>query len=192
MSNNYCKNHVNGRIYIYNATTLQSMSNNYCKNHGGFRYEIAFCLFIICLFFISFPADAVSSAGSFFPIAQIPATTPAALGSWLIQFMSVMVIVIAILQIISFFRRKPPIDAEFATKAELRLVEEKTGEELTKVGNAIGALSDQIRKDYDNIQRSGEARASGIHKRINEFVEGFGAVRGQVELLAKRFGVCEK
>lgn len=109
---------------------------------------------------MSFPDDAVSSAGSFLPVAQLPSTTPESLGSWLIQFMAVMVIVIAVLQIISFFQRKPTIDAEFATKKELEKAE-------TYLKSSVDSLRAHVDKKYDDIQTSGEKRAGKIHNRIN-------------------------
>jgi len=42
------------------------------------------------------------------------------LGQWLTGLYGAMILALVVLQVVAFFRRKPPIEAEFATKAELR------------------------------------------------------------------------
>ena len=83
---------------------------------------------------------------------------------------------VALLQVVGFFRRKPALEAEFATKAEVQGLRHE-------LSNEISTLRIQIRQDYESAQRSGEARVSGLHNRMNILVEGVSTLNGSVEAL---------
>jgi hypothetical protein len=71
-------------------------------------------------------------------------------------------IVKLIVDIVGSLRRRPPIEAEFATKAE-----------LGKLESEVRSLRDEMRANYDRINANDEIRSSKIHRRIDDV---FGAV----------------
>ncbi len=110
-----------------------------------------------------------TGAPLFFPLAQIPAPSPGSIESWLWAFAALCAVAVLFK---TLFVRKPPIEAEFATKADLAAL--KT--ELQSLRSDFDA-----RLDANN--KSGEARASGIHKRINDVFSAVDEMRGTIKLL---------
>jgi len=70
-------------------------------------------------------------------------------------------------------RRKPPIEAEFATKNELGELKTSTKSELGQLENAISSMREEMRANYDRVNSNDEIRSSKIHRRIDDV---FGAV----------------
>lgn len=83
--------------------------------------------------------------------------------------------------IYGILRRKPPIEAEFATKRELAQFRDEKSKEIHQLKLDLDDIRKQIRIDYENIQRAAEARASGLHVRINAVLEGLAELKGSFE-----------
>jgi Mg2+ and Co2+ transporter CorA len=88
---------------------------------------------------------------------------------------------VALLQVVGFFKRKPALEAEFATKAEVQTLRHE-------VSSDIASLREQIREDYENVQRSSEARVSGLHNRMNAVVDVVSTLNGTVTGMRDQVG----
>lgn len=117
---------------------------------------------------------------------------------WIIVIGGFMGLVIAayyILEIIAHFRRKPSIDAEFATKAELKEAARSNQEDLDslriEVNAALNArlagMNDKIdhvrreqREDRDKIVALISQEVGGVQRRINVVLTGLAKVAGHL------------
>ena len=100
-----------------------------------------------------------SFLSSVFPIAQI-STSPTYLGHWLVSAACVLgmlyMIAKGVFGALAFFRRKPSIDAEFATRVDLR--EER--KERTEADNKIETKQD---KNFSELRSD----IGGVHRRLD-------------------------
>jgi len=78
------------------------------------------------------------------------------------------------------FVRKPPIEAEFVTKAEFRMLREDVERELNSLRDKIDArfvsLGEKIEEMKAELLAAGERRSSSIHRRLNELEAGLARV----------------
>jgi len=115
-------------------------------------------------------------------IAQLGTPTEVELYSWL----KVLVALLAIAALVKalFPTRRPPIEAEYATKAEVRVMINEVIQDIKddriKIENRLVAVEGNIRDELGGIRKDASARASGLHKRIDDVAE---AVRGVSEVL---------
>src|SRR3989442_11224438 len=106
---------------------------------------------------------------------QIPSPPTGAIESWLISAAAV----IAMLALgKKLFVRKPPIEAEFVSKAEFRLFRESVEREMNGLREKIDArflnLGAKMQEMKSELLTAGERRGSSLHRRINELEAGPG------------------
>jgi hypothetical protein len=125
-------------------------------------------------------------------VPLVPLTIGAALPSsdgavyaWLIGFAGVLVIVN---QAMSFWKglssgvKEVPAPADTYTAIkECKPKHDEINRRLEALEKRYEGLLTEIKRDYESIQKSGEARASGIHNRINEVLEEVSVLRGRIE-----------
>ena len=108
---------------------------------------------------------------------QIPSPPNGAIESWLISAAAVVSLVVLGMKL---FVRKPPIEAEFVSKAEFRLFRESVERELNGLRDKIDArflnLGEKIEDMKSELLIAGERRGSSLHRRINELEAGLARV----------------
>ena|ERR1043165_1156873 len=109
--------------------------------------------------------------------AQIPNPPAGAIESWLITAAAVASLVLLGKKL---FIRKPPIEAEFVSKAEFRTFRESVERDLNGLRDKIDArfltLGEKIEDMKTELLVAGERRGSSIHRRINELEAGLARV----------------
>jgi len=109
--------------------------------------------------------------------SQIPTPTPGSLESWLISAAAAVSLALLAKKL---FIRKPPIEAEFVTKAEFRAFRENVQRELDGLRDKIDArftrLGEQIDELKTELLTAGERRAGGLHRRLSELEAGLARV----------------
>jgi hypothetical protein len=109
--------------------------------------------------------------------SQIPLPPSGAIESWLVSAAAV-VAMIALGK--KLFLRKPPIEAEFVSKAEFRIFRENVARELNGLRDKIDArflsLGEKMEEMKSELLTAGERRGSSIHRRINELESGLARV----------------
>jgi hypothetical protein len=110
-------------------------------------------------------------------MAQLPMPPAGAIESWLLSAAAVLSLIVLVKKVLV---RKPPLEAEFATKAEVRQTAERTEREMGELRErldsrlaALGGKLDQVRAD---LLEAGERRAESIHRRLNELEAGLARV----------------
>ena len=115
--------------------------------------------------------------------------SPAAVGTWIIVFVALLAIVLVVAQLvfsaIQLFRRRPPIDAEFATKKELAAFAAAAGTSDTKLENRIEGLRLEIKSDLANLDKKMSDRSNGIHGRVDEILAAVSILTGRFDALKK-------
>src|SRR5213592_3604451 len=110
-------------------------------------------------------------------LMQIPTPPAGSIESWLISAAAV-VAMIALGK--KLFVRKPPIEAEFVSKAEFRLFRESVERDLNGLRDKIDArfliLTEKLDEIKSELLIAGERRGSSIHRRINELEAGLARV----------------
>ena len=110
-------------------------------------------------------------------LAQIPNPPTGAIESWLITAAAVASLVLLGKKL---FIRKPPIEAEFVSKAEFRTFRESVERDLNGLRDKIDArfltLSEKLEDIKTELLVAGERRGSSIHRRINELEAGLARV----------------
>jgi len=101
-------------------------------------------------------------------------------GTWLLGGAFVLSIALALAKIYDVFRRRPPIDAEFATKKELNGLRSETRNTDNEIFKAIENLRLEVKADVQELNRADEARSSKIHTRMDSLAESFSEVKGAV------------
>jgi hypothetical protein len=109
--------------------------------------------------------------------SQIPSPPAGAIEAWLTSAAAV-VAMIALGK--KLFVRKPPIEAEFVSKAEFRHFRENVQREVNSLRDKIDArflnLGEKIEEMKTELLTAGERRGSSIHRRINELESGLARV----------------
>ena len=76
--------------------------------------------------------------------------------------------------------RKPPIEAEFTSKAEFRIFQERVEQDLIGLRDKIDArflgLGEKIEQMKGELLSAGERRGDSLHQRINELEAGLARV----------------
>lgn len=91
-----------------------------------------------------------------------------------------------VIQIFRSSRRNPPIESEFASKQELTVLEQRCQRNEERVSTKLDELSKQLQIMYEKIERSDEARTSGIHNRMNGIAENVAGLKGALDEHMKR------
>lgn len=110
--------------------------------------------------------------------------------------------IVLIIQIAKANKRTPSIEAEFATKGEVKdlsgkisKIEKDVGEKVDglrqDVGNKVDGLRQDLQVMYKSIERSDEARTSGIHVRLNDIAETSATMSGQLTEHLKQDSIAE-
>ena len=110
-------------------------------------------------------------------IAQLPVPPTGSIESWLISAAAVVSIALVAKKL---FVRKPPIEAEFVTKAEFRTFRESVERDLNGLRDKIDArflsLGEKIEEMKGELLCAGERRGSSLHRRLNELEAGLARV----------------
>ena len=110
-------------------------------------------------------------------LAQVPTPLPGAMESWLISAAAILSLVVLARKL---FVRKPPIEAEFVTKAEFRIFRESVERDLESLRERLDArflgLGEKLELFKSEILAAGERRGSALHQRINELESGLARV----------------
>src|SRR5437773_5858491 len=105
--------------------------------------------------------------------SQLPAPPTGAIESWLVSAAAV-VAMLALGK--KLFVRKPPIEAEFVSKAEFRMFRESVERELNGLRDKIDArflcLGVKIEEMKGELLTAGGGRGSSVHRRISESEAG--------------------
>ena len=75
-------------------------------------------------------------------------------------------------------KRVPPFEAEFATKEEVGRLDTRIREVESDVSGKIDGLRGALQIMYEKIERSDEARTSGLHNRLNQIAENVAELSG--------------
>lgn len=102
-------------------------------------------------------------------LSQIPALNASDLGSWIIGMVGVLVIVDIGLRIVDRFRRRPPFEVEFASKAELKEI--RTGIESRVGGIEASMHSGVTRAEFMNFQGAVAAQIGQLSGQLSGTVE---------------------
>ena len=109
--------------------------------------------------------------------SQIPTPPTGAIETWLLCAAAVVSLVVLAMKL---FVRKPPIEAEFVSKAEFRMFRESVERELNGLRDKIDArfliLTEKMEEMKSELLMAGERRGSSIHRRINELEAGLARV----------------
>lgn len=123
----------------------------------------------------SFPSPAPLFLG------QLPPPTMDQAWPVFLTLVSLLAVALAIKNL--FPRRSPPIEAEFATKAEVKamiqVVINDLKEDRVTLEARLGKIETEMRDEFRTHRTDASARASGLHKRIDNLAE---AVRGLTEV----------
>ncbi len=97
--------------------------------------------------------------------AALPEATDPGVGDLAVR---IGVVLVLILQILSYFRRQPTIEAEFATKQELQAARNEFRSEMEHVDSKLEQVRNEGRKQFDQMMQAGEHRSENIFRRIND------------------------
>lgn len=142
---------------------------NFRIPHSPFRLFLS-CLFV---FFVAIlPAH-----------AQIPTATAG-------QMNTVLVGGAALLSLVALWKsvfptRRPPIEAEFATKEELLQLRSEINDRLTGVSAKIDRMRLEMRDEQKEIQLAAHERVAGLHRRLDEMRD---ALVGDVKAILEKIG----
>lgn len=75
-------------------------------------------------------------------------------------------------------RRTPPIEVEFAPRGEINRLDTRIREVESDVSGKIDGLRGALQTMYEKIERSDEARTSGLHNRLNQIAENVAELSG--------------
>src|SRR5258705_8847558 len=110
-------------------------------------------------------------------LMQLPSPAPGTLERWLVCAAAVFSMIVLAKK---FFVRKPPIEAEFVSKAEFRMFRESVERDLNGLRDKIDArfliLTEKMEEIKSDLLIAGERRGSSIHRRINELEAGLARV----------------
>src|SRR6266566_9808391 len=102
-------------------------------------------------------------------LLQIPSPPTGAIETWLLCAAAVVSLIVLAMKL---FVRKPPIEAEFVSKAEFRMFREGVEREMNGLRDKIDArfagLGEKIEEMKTEILTAGERRAGSLHRRIND------------------------
>jgi hypothetical protein len=119
--------------------------------------------------------------------AQIPTPASGAIESWLISAAAVGSLILLGMKL---FVRKPPIEAEFVSKAEFRAFREGVEREINSLRDKIDArflnLGEKIDELKSELLIAGERRDVSIHLRMNELEAGLARVDERTSKRLKR------
>jgi len=105
--------------------------------------------------------------------AQIPNPPTGSIESWLITAAAVASLVLLGKKL---FIRKPPIEAEFVSKAEFRTFRESVERDLNGLRDKIDArflsLGEKMETMKTELLVAGERRGNSLHRRMNELEAG--------------------
>src|SRR5438128_1793515 len=109
--------------------------------------------------------------------SQLPTPAPGSIEAWLISAAAV----IAMLALgKKLFVRKPPIEAEFVSKAEFRMFRESVEREMNGLREKIDArflnLGEKMEEMKSELLTAGERRGGSLHRRINDLEAGLARV----------------
>jgi len=109
--------------------------------------------------------------------AQLPTPPAGAIETWLLCAAAVVSLIVLAMKL---FVRKPPIEAEFVSKAEFRTFRESVERELNGLRDKIDArflvLTEKMDEMKTELLVAGERRSGSIHRRINELESGLARV----------------
>lgn len=121
------------------------------------------------------------------------------------EFYLVLKVIVALLAIAALVKtiwpmRKPPIEAEYATKAEVKGMIADITRDIQKDREAIEdrllRMETSIRGEFDTVRRDASSRAGGIHKRIDDVAEGMRGISEVLDLIKRsvtvKFGGPDK
>lgn len=103
-------------------------------------------------------------------VAASADASAANIGMWILSGTAVLS---AVASGIAVFKRKPPIESEFATKAEVVRMEESLKGELQR-------LDEKIDTHFIELNTTGERRAAVTHDRINEVLQSVSRLEGRL------------
>ncbi len=103
------------------------------------------------------------------------------IGVFMVGFIGVMAIVTSLLNVIKFFRPDPALHRQYASRDEVDKLDRKLLATETKLETQIENLNSKITEQYEKIERSDEARTSGLHNRMNTIAESVARLTGQLE-----------
>lgn len=109
--------------------------------------------------------------------SQLPVPAPGAIETWLVSAAAVTAMAVMAKKLLV---RKPPIEAEFVTKAEFRLFRDSVERELTGLRDRIDArflmVTEKIDEMKSELLSAGERRGCALHARLNELESGLARV----------------
>jgi hypothetical protein len=114
------------------------------------------------------------------PFSQLTPLPAVAAKDWLSLLSAVAGSTAALVVI---FRRRPSIDAEFATKTELHASEAVAGEQLTRLESRLGR---DIRRLFDKLEQTKDEMLADSRERGREIDERLGELSAQVARLDER------
>lgn len=109
--------------------------------------------------------------------ADTSAASASDIGNWMIVAFALLTGVSTLLQVVAFFRPKPPLHETYATKAELDKLDARHAGETARLHGRISGLRDELTKSGDeraerilravgDLSRTVREDLGGVHARI--------------------------
>lgn len=116
------------------------------------------------------------------PLAEIPTPAPGSTEAWLWSFAALLAITLAVKKL---FHRSPAIEAEFATKTELRAVEAKIDSHIGRIENKLDERLDalDVKRSRQVAVLHEEIRSTerALSTQIKSVAENTAFIRGKLE-----------
>jgi len=115
---------------------------------------------------------------------------PSALGSWIL---AAGIIITAAAALVLIFRRTPPIESEFATKAELDAVRSSLDTRFSNLDKRLENMQQEFTRSANYNARAEESRAGKIHNRVDLILGAVSDLNGTIRNLpCLKGGKCEQ
>lgn len=105
--------------------------------------------------------------------AQLPAPSPT---EWW-QFSVGGVALLGIIALARSLMRRPPLEAEFASKVEVAMLRSEINERLTGLSAKVTMLRTEIVEERREDKKDAESRVNGLHSRLDELRGDIVAIR---------------
>lgn len=105
-------------------------------------------------------------------LAQVPRPTMEEFWPTFITLVAILSIALLIKMLLPQ-RRKPPIEAEFATKKEMQVAVKNIEEKVDRIDR-------EVRAGFQDLRKDSSSRSSNMHKRMDDLAE---TLRGQGTVL---------
>lgn len=112
---------------------------------------------------------------------NLPTLTLEQLAVFIVCMIGLLGFVKWILEIIRLLKRHPPIEAEFATKEEVRELKRDFNNRLASIENTLNSNREQIIEQLLQTNGIADVRARAMHARIDEVLSAVKIIQGRCQ-----------